>query len=251
MTSRLLQLNYNKRYDSIDEETNRKRIFYENLHKIKLHNERFRQGLETFEMGINHFSDMTSSEFDTYLDANLSDSSFEKSVNEFHNVSAIWWFTHDINWYESAIRVRDQGSCHACWAFAATALLEYEFYRRSQCVRLSAQELVDCTSSMYGCRGGWTQKALDFVKKWGIDYEIDYPYEMKKASRCRMNRKKIAPQIIKQVKTLKQSEQAMYEHLRFGPFKVAIYANAEAFQHYKSGYLTPKNCQRKRVNHAV
>lgn len=46
----------------------RKEIFRANVQKIKQHNERYNQGIETFYMGINQFTDLTSQEFkDTYL----------------------------------------------------------------------------------------------------------------------------------------------------------------------------------------
>ena len=47
-------------------------------------------------------------------------------------------------------------------------------------VDLSEQQLVDCTKSKnWGCRGGWPQYALDYVKIEGIAYEKEYPYVAK------------------------------------------------------------------------
>lgn len=61
-------MTHEKQYKSLEEEIMRKEIFVSNMEKIKQHNERFYQGLETFSMGVNQFTDMTSQEFkDTYL----------------------------------------------------------------------------------------------------------------------------------------------------------------------------------------
>lgn len=98
--------------------------------------------------------------------------------------------------------------------------------------------------------------ALKYILKKGIDYERDYPYKRARSSlakriiKCKLPWNK-APQIIKEVKTIKRSEKAIYDQLKYTPLKVAIYASSEAFQHYKSGYITPAECERQIVNHAV
>lgn len=61
-------MTHEKQYSSLEEEIMRKEIFRANVQKIKQHNERYNQGIETFYMGINQFTDLTSQEFkDTYL----------------------------------------------------------------------------------------------------------------------------------------------------------------------------------------
>ena len=64
--------------------------------------------------------------------------------------------------------VKDQGACGACWAFAATSVLESAISIKKTGtgvlvppVRLSEQQLVDCTLAYKnnGCSGGLTEKA--------------------------------------------------------------------------------------------
>lgn len=116
----------------------------------------------------------------------------------------------------------------------------------------SAQELLDCTDYEYGCTGGWTQKALERVKKKGIHYDRDYPYKESKSPICpRKNFARLAPKLIRKIGLVKREEKAVYQRLRYGPVKIAVYASADAFQFYKDGYITPEKCMQQFVNHAV
>lgn len=56
------KLEYNKVYQ-FSEEAMRKEIFAKNLEDVDSHNKRFLAGEETYEKGINQFSDMTYEEF--------------------------------------------------------------------------------------------------------------------------------------------------------------------------------------------
>ena len=66
--------------------------------------------------------------------------------------------------------MKNQGSCGSCWAFAATGVMESWSLINDKDVDLSEQQLVDCTlfKGNFGCRGGWPQNALDYVKASGI-----------------------------------------------------------------------------------
>lgn len=57
------KLEYNKVYTLSREETLRKQIFTKNVLDIEEHNQRHDSGLETYEKGINQFSDLTYEEF--------------------------------------------------------------------------------------------------------------------------------------------------------------------------------------------
>ncbi|KAG5674826.1 hypothetical protein PVAND_004772 [Polypedilum vanderplanki] len=54
---------HSKTYHNKTEEQNRFKIFSENYLFIKKHNKRFQKGLETYELGINQFTDLTRDEF--------------------------------------------------------------------------------------------------------------------------------------------------------------------------------------------
>jgi len=48
---------YNKSYADLNEDEERKQIFFKNIDKIYKHNQLYAEGKATFTMGINQFSD--------------------------------------------------------------------------------------------------------------------------------------------------------------------------------------------------
>lgn len=67
--------------------------------------------------------------------------------------------------------------CQACWAFAVTATLEAaHFIQSGELLEFSPQQLVDCDSGSLGCKGGYVETAIDYVKTNAIMLEKDYPY---------------------------------------------------------------------------
>jgi hypothetical protein len=54
-----LQLKHDKQYVSLDEDRYRFNVYLENCDFIAKHNQRFYEGLETYEMAENHLADLT------------------------------------------------------------------------------------------------------------------------------------------------------------------------------------------------
>lgn len=54
---------FNRKYSNDEEETKKLLTFTKNLRKIDSHNEKFKRGESTYEMGINEFADIDDDEF--------------------------------------------------------------------------------------------------------------------------------------------------------------------------------------------
>ena len=79
--------------------------------------------------------------------------------------------------------VRYQGSCGACWAFAALASLESAYLIKGKSNNkkfdLSEQQLLSCARTD-GCKGGTSVDAFNYIlSNDGVTDEISLPYDYK------------------------------------------------------------------------
>ena len=74
--------------------------------------------------------------------------------------------------------LRFQGYCGDCWAFSATEQIESDLMRTAATTLiLSPQQINQCDLTSYGCGGGWTSDAYDYVTTaGGLSSNALYPY---------------------------------------------------------------------------
>ena len=91
--------------------------------------------------------------------------------------------------------VYNQGQCASDWAMTATTALEGQhFLKTGRFIRLSAQNLLDCSTKFgnQACNGGSVNAAFQYIEmNKGIDTEISYPFQGIDGQ-CRFNRSTIA-----------------------------------------------------------
>jgi cathepsin L len=159
-----------------------------------------------------------------------------------------------IDWREqSAVNaVQDQSkdsSCGSCYAFAAIAALESQYYvKTGKLLKLSEQEIVDCAS--FGCNGGALSHVYDYILKNGISTAEDYPYTSKKG-KCR--RDEVARSEVKIYGFAKFfiREQVKQTVAQLGPVVASVYASPKHFKFYAEGIHNNPEVFEESIDHAV
>ncbi|CAH8491431.1 unnamed protein product [Schistosoma curassoni] len=250
------KLKYNKTY-SINDEMKRKLIFMKHLTKIHRHNLLYDLGLETYTMGLNQFCDMDWNELKTIL-----------FPNEFINHHPSWNDNNEqltllsqkslpLKWdwrdYGLVTSVKDQGMCGSCWAFSTTGAIEGQFIKKyKKSINLSEQQLIDCSYSFgnHGCHGGTMDQSFNYLKKYPIESEKNYPYQGVESS-CHFHLSKGIIKIKKFIDLPTKNEKILQKAVyHYGPISVAIDASLD-FAFYKSGIYESKYCSSSLLNHAV
>ena len=132
----------------------------------------------------------------------------------------------------------DQGSCNACFAFAAGGVLEYWAQKLGK--TSSVQHLIDCTPRP--CSGG----VVDRIFKWGGPYGLRTPYDGHKHA-CKPE----GDLRVQDYKVLVGNVEDQLAHaLMQSPVAVGVDSAGSHYAHYKSGILTADACN-KAIDHAM
>lgn len=238
-------LKYNKSYSSTQEYHYRYSIFQQNLYKIQSHNS---QNLP-WKLAINTFADLTWFEFAELQGIRPIQRNSATNVVRLENVTV----PDSIDWVEKGVvtRVKNQGECGSCWAFASIGAIESAWAIKSgNLVELSEQQLVDCSSQLGndGCTGGDTDVALEYViYNGGISSEKDYPYTGEQ-SRCKTSAVS-AVKISEYVYVETNNELELKKAVAQQPVSVNVESDEAVWQFYSSGIVT-KGCH-DNLDHSV
>merc|ERR1711911_67692 len=231
------------------------KVFLDNREKVLSHNARFANGEVTFELGMNKFGDLLSTEFAAMYNGytrklRTGTETVFMAPENFVAPTSVDWRT------EGAVTpVKDQKQCGSCWAFSATGSLEGQHFRKTgSLVSLSEQNLVDC-SSRYGnagCNGGLMDSAFEYVQaNGGVDTEASYPYEARTKT-CRFKAATVGATCTGYVDIKQGSESDLMAAIAsVGPVSVAIDASRSSFQLYRSGVYVEPRCSSRSLDHGV
>jgi cathepsin L len=161
-----------------------------------------------------------------------------------------------LDWRDKGVvqKIKDQGKCGGCWAFAAVGAQESAWaIKKGQLTSLSEQNLVDCVSTCKGCNGGNVDLAYNYViqrQSAHFNSESGYPYQAI-TSTCRYKAAD-ALTTISDFGTVSRTETALVNVLnQYGPIGVAIDASKNSFQLYRSGIYNEPSCSSTKLDHAV
>nr|XP_027191397.1 senescence-specific cysteine protease SAG39-like isoform X2 [Cicer arietinum] len=224
---------FGKSYKDDAEKEKRYQIFKNNVEFIELFNA---AGDKPFNLGINHFADLSNEEFKASLNGkkklhNIGIGNVKETSFRYHNVTSL----------PAAMDWRKRGSC---WAFSSVAATEsIHQIRGGELVSLSEQELIDCVKgNSSGCSGGYMEDAFEFIeKKGGIASEAQYPYkEADRSCKVKKEAKHVAAVIKRYEKVPSNSEKALVKAVANQPVSVYVDGGGSGFQFYSGGIFTGK-----------
>jgi cathepsin L len=245
---------FGKVYETVEEDIRRFHIFVANQRIVEQHNEEFKNGQHTYELGMNQFADMTNEEFRAVMNGFKAPS--DKPTAPVYQ-APVGDIPASVDWRTKGYvtEVKDQGQCGSCWAFSATGGLEGQHFKKAgKLVSLSEQNLVDCSwkQGNQGCGGGWMDQAFKYIQvNNGIDTEVSYPYQAKNG-KCRFNTTNVGATDTGFTDIKSGDETALTTAIaNIGPISVAIDASHNSFQLYKKGVYYEKQCSATQLDHGV
>ncbi|CAD8062692.1 unnamed protein product [Paramecium primaurelia] len=248
------QKEHGKRYTQF-ENSHRFGIFKKNYEYIQEHQKRVDAGLETFEIGLNNFADLSVEEFEAkYLKYKSTPREQTKQVYKKQGKQVP--VEVDLRKDGVVSDVKNQGSCGSCWAFSAVAALETALRQAGvKNVELSEQELVDCAVKdefeSEGCDGGEMYDGFAYASKYGIAIRSEYPYAGVD-QQCAAKKTKTRYQFAGFVDVESLNPQAYVEAAAEHALSIGINASGINFQLYKKGIYNAKcDGSKPALNHGV
>jgi len=119
--------------------------------------------------------------------------------------------------------------------------------KKGSLISLSEQNIVDCSRAYgnAGCDGGVPSSTFDYIKaNGGIASEAAYPYQGRDTYSCRSSSFPKVATCSKHIEPLSTSlsEYTLDVALHVGPVSVAIEADKQSFQFYRSGVYSDPTC---------
>lgn len=234
---------HGKTYSSEREKLHRLQVFQDNFDFVARHNSNENS---SYALALNAFADLTPHEFRSSrlgLSRAAVNAGRPRILGPGPGHAGDGDVPSSVDWLEkgAVTRVKDQGSCGACWSFSATGAIEgINKIVTGSLVSLSEQELVDCDKTYNdGCGGGLMDYAFQFViDNHGIDTEDDYPY-LGQERTC--NKQKLRRHVVSidgYVDVPANNEKMLLQAVANQPVSVGISGGERAFQLYSKGVFT-------------
>jgi len=241
------QHQYGKFYSTSAEFNYRMAVFASNINRAAA----LQKGSNVTSFGITKFMDLTPKEFKSIILMSKLPP-LPKGPVAPQNVSSGAPSSYDWRTRAGVVSpVYNQGQCGSCWAFSATENIESQWALKGHGLQsLSMQQIVDCDTTSYGCNGGWTSSAYQYIMSaGGQEYYQNYPYTAVTGS-CHFDASHIDAKLSGwSYVTESDNEPAMVNYLvANGPLSICV--DAEPWQYYNGGVLMASQCSTS-IDHCV
>uniref|UniRef100_A0A8C8RQN3 Cathepsin O n=1 Tax=Pelusios castaneus TaxID=367368 RepID=A0A8C8RQN3_9SAUR len=150
-------------------------------------------------------------------------------------------------------QVRNQQTCGACWAFSVVGGIESAYaIKRNVLEQLSVQQVIDCSYKDYGCRGGSTVSALNWLNQTKVKLVKDSQYTFKaQTGLCHYFQPSefgVSITAYEAYDFSGQEDEMMKKLVNCGPLAVVV--DAVSWQDYLGGIIQ-YHCSSGEANHAV
>jgi len=158
--------------------------------------------------------------------------------------------------------IKNQAQCGSCWAFSVIGNIEgVNFVQNAKLISLSEQQEVSCSTTDYGCEGGWPFWAMsDMIAapyNGRIDTESGYPYTSQDGDNgvCKFGTRDVGTTIKSYKSWCTENTAACAETLmqqllvQYGPLSVCL--DAGPMQYYQGGIDDPPDCDPDAIDHCV
>lgn len=161
------------------------------------------------------------------------------------------WRTHG-----AVSSVKRQGSCGACFAFAAAGSFEYWYWKKTGQIKdFSIQQWIDCTKpDNFGCDGGLMEYVFEQARRSPAGPESFDPY-LERENKC--YRRIVRPWVKVKSYAVQSDElgspieeKLAHNIVQYGPIPVGIDSTSWHLEMYRGGILKESQCG-KDVDHAV
>jgi len=159
---------YGKVYESDAHMSIKAQIYAQNVDKINKHNA---DTTQTWQMGINQFTDMNEEERMAFLGF-YQDSNWENATRISAKDLPAAPDSYDWRQHGAVNPIRNQGQCGTCWTFASTGAVESAYFVKTQKLpQLSEAQQASCDT-----HGGSNENAFAYLKTTQACSAGSFPY---------------------------------------------------------------------------